>query len=146
VERRFFNPSQPQTMQVAVFLLYANVVVGLLFRTGKNGEFTLAIWSLIRSPGAGGTARLLGNLLAILFIAGSAGAAFLIANEKRVGWRLGVVVAASPVAAIVIILLIGYPVRASLSDVIDIPLLFDVALLALLLHNQTRSYEKIWFK
>jgi len=146
VERRFFNPAQPQTMQVAVFLLYANVVVGVLFRTGKNGKFALATLSLIRSLDALDTARLVGNLLAILFIAGSAGAAYLIANEKRIGWRIGVVVAAAPLVATVIILLIGYPARAGLGDVVDVGLLFDVALVALLLHDQTRSYEKVWFK
>ena len=146
MERRFFNPSQPQTMQVAVFLLYANVVIGLLFRTGNQGEFTLATLSVLRSLDAVDTARLLGNLLAIAFLVGSAAAAYLIANEKRIGWRLGVVVAAAPLVATAIILTIGYPVRAGLADVIDIGFLFDVALLALLLHTQTRSYEKIWFK
>ena len=146
MERRFFNPSQPQTMQVAVFLLYANVVIGLLFRTGNQGEFTLATLSVLRSLNAIDTARLLGNLLAIAFLVGSAAAAYLIANEKRIGWRLGVVVAAAPLVATVIILTIGYPVRAGLADVVDIGLLFDIALLALLLHTQTRAYEKIWFK
>ena len=145
-QRRFFNPTQPQTLQVAVFLLYANVVVGLLFRTGNQGEFALAAWSLLRSPGAVDTARLLGNLLAIGFLVGSAACAYLIANEKRIGWKLGVVVAAAPLVAAAIILTIGYPVRAGLADVIDVSFLFDVALLALLLHTQTRSYEKIWFK
>jgi len=133
-------------MQVAVFLLYANVVVGVLFRTGKNGTFTLATLSLIRSIDALDTARLVGNLLAILFILGSAGAAYLIANEKRIGWRIGVVVAAAPLAATAIILVIGYPARAGLADVVDVGFLFDIALLALLLHNQTRSYERVWFK
>ena len=145
-QRRFFNQSQPQTLQVAVFLLYANVVVGLLFRTGNQGEFTLAVWSLLRSPSGFNTARLLGNLLAIGFLLGSAACAYLIANEKRIGWKMGVVVAAAPLVASVIILTIGYPVRAGLADVVDVSLLFDIALLALLLHTQTREYEKIWFK
>ncbi|CAA9212521.1 MAG: hypothetical protein AVDCRST_MAG76-196 [uncultured Acidimicrobiales bacterium] len=146
MERRFFNPSQPQTMQVAVFLLYANVVIGLLFRTGNQGEFILSAWALIRSPDGLDTARLLGNILAIVFIVGSAACAYLIANEKRIGWKAGVAVAAAPLVASAIIVIIGYPRRTSLVDVIDIGLLFDVALLALLLHTQTRSYEKIWFK
>ena len=145
-QRRFFNPSQPQTLQVAVFLLYANVVVGLLFRTGNQGEFGLAAWSLFRSPSGFETARLIGNLLAIGFLLGSAACAYLIANEKRIGWKMGVVVAAAPLVAKFIILTIGYPARAGLADVIDISLLFDIALLALLLHSQTRAYEKIWFK
>ncbi len=144
-QRRFFNPTQPQTVQVAVFLLYANVVVALLFRSGE-GLFAGAANAFLRGSPPYGPARLVGNLIAIIFVLGSAGSAYLIANEKRIGWRLGVVVAAAPLVATAIILTIGYPVRAGLADVIDIGFLFDVALLALLLHNQTRAYEKIWFK
>ncbi len=146
MERRFFNPSQPQTMQVAVFLLYANVVVALLFRSGGEGLFAAAANSVLRGDAPYDAATLLGNLIAVLFVIGSAGAAYLIANEKRIGWRLGVVVAAAPLVATLVVLTIGYPRRASLSNVIDIGFLFDVALLALLLHKQTRDYEKIWFK
>ncbi len=145
MERRFFNQSQPQTLQVAVFLLYANVVVSLLFRTGNEGEFGYAVWSLLRS-GDSDLPRLLGNLLAILFVVGSGLSAYLIANEKRIGWRLGVAVAVAPLLAVALIVTVGYPARVGLSQVIDIGFLFDVALLALLLHKQTRDYEKIWFK
>ena len=133
-------------MQVAVFLLYANVVVALLFRSGGEGLFAAAANSVLREDRPYSAATLAGNLLAIVFVVGSAGAAYLIANEKRVGWRLGVVVAAAPLVATVIVLTIGYPNRAGLTDVLDIGFLFDVALLALLLHKQTRDYEKIWFK
>ena len=146
MERRFFNPSQPQTMQVAVFLLYANVVVALLFRSGGEGLFAAAANAVLRGEPPYSGATLLGNLIAVLFVVGSAGSAYLIANEKRIGWRMGVVVAAAPLVAIAIVLTIGYPRRASLGSVIGIGFLFDVALLALLLHKQTRDYEKIWFK
>ena len=146
MERRFFNPSQPQTLQVAVFLLYANVVISLLFRTGNEGEFGLALLAFLRSFDAVNAVRLVGNLMAIAFVLGSAAAAYLVANEKRIGWRLGVVVAAAPIVAALIIVTIGWPSRVSVIDVIDIGFLFDVALLVLLLHDQTRSYEKVWFK
>jgi len=146
VERRFFNQSQPQTLQGAVFLLYANVVVALLFRSGGEGIYALAAASLTRGAVSGRTATLLGNLVAIAVVVGSAGAAYLIANEKKVGWRLGVVVATAPLLALTILVLIGYPQRLSILDVISISLAFDIILLVLLLHDQTRSYEKIWFK
>ncbi len=146
MERRFFNQSQPQTLQGAVFLLYANVVVALLFRSGGEGIYGVAAYSLTRGVISGGTATLLGNLVAIAVVVGSAGAGYLIANEKKVGWRLGVVVAAAPLVAFTILVLIGYPQRLSILDVISISFAFDVILLVLLLHPQTRSYEKIWFK
>jgi len=146
VERRFFNQSQPQTMQGAVFLLYANVVVALLFRSGGGGLYAQAAASLTRGAVSARTATVLGNLVSIAVVVGSAGAAYLIANEKKVGWRLGVVVAAAPLVALTILVLIGYPQRVSILDVISISLAFDIILLVLLLHDQTRSYEKIWFK
>jgi hypothetical protein len=145
VERRFFNPSQPQTIQVSVFLLYANVVVALLFRTGDSGIYYLAVAALTRSSLTNSLTTLLGNVIAIFVVAGSFAAAYLIANEKKVGWRLGVVVAAIPIVALLLVLVIGNP-RISLVDAISIQLLFDVALLVALLHDQTRSYEKVWFK
>ena len=146
MERRFFNPSQPQTMQGAVFLLYANVVFALLFRTGGEGLFSLAIYSLSRGRVNGSTATLFGNLTAIAVVVGSAAAAYLIANEKKIGWRIGVVVAAAPIVALLILVLLGYPARLSFIDAINIRTLFDVALVVLLIHDQTRSYEKVWFK
>jgi len=146
VERRFFNQSQPQTMQGAVFLLYANVIVALLFRSGGGGLYAQAADSLTRGAVSDRTSTVLGNLVSIAVVVGSAGAAYLIANEKKVGWRLGVVVAAAPLVALTILVLIGYPQRVSILDVISISLAFDIILLVLLLHDQTRSYEKIWFK
>jgi len=143
VERRFFNPSQPQTLQGAVFLLYANVVFGLLFRTGGEGVFAFAAVSLTRGNISAGLATLIGNLLAIFVVGGSFAAAYLIANEKKIGWRLGVVVAATPIVALAILIVFG---DISLINALDIKLLFDVALLVLLLHDQTRSYERTWFK
>jgi len=146
VERRFFNPTQPQTLQVAVFLLYANAVFALLFRTGDEGVFSRAAFSLSRGGLDVDLATLIGNLLSIFVVGGSFAAAYLIANEKKLGWRLGVAVAAAPLIALVVLLLVGYPQRLRIVDAININLLFDGALLALLLHDQTRSYEKVWFK
>jgi len=133
-------------MQGAVFLLYANVVFALLFRTGGEGLFSLAIYSLSRGRVNGSTATLAGNLTAIAVVVGSAAAAYLIANEKKIGWRIGVVVAAAPIVALLILVLLGYPQRISFIDAINIRTLFDVALVVLLIHDQTRSYEKVWFK
>ncbi len=145
MERRFFNPSQPQTMQVAVFLLYANVVVALLFRSGGQGIFAAAANVFLRAGPPYSAATLVGTLIAVAVVAGSAGAAYLIANEKRVGWRLGVAVAAAPLVAVVLVVLIGSP-RVSILNIDPIGLMFDIALFALLLHTQTRAYEKLWFK
>lgn len=146
MERRFFNPSQPQTLQGAVFLLYANVFFALLFRTGSQGLYNAVAYALSRGHLYGTSATRVGNIVAVLVILGSAAAAYLIANERKIGWRLGVVVAALPVGSLLALILFGWPERLNPLDAIDVKLIFDVALLVLLLHDQTRSYEKVWFK
>jgi len=133
-------------MQGAVFLLYANVVFALLFRTGGEGLFSVVAYSVTRGRVYGSSATLIGNIVAIAVVVGSAAAAYLIVNEKKIGWRIGVVVAAAPVVGLALLVVLGYPQRLSLIDAINIRLLFDVALVVLLVHDQTRSYEKVWFK
>ena len=113
--RRWLDPSQPQTLQIAVFLLYAQAVVALIF----------------------------GDFFALLLIAKLAGipAGYGIANERKWAYGLGLVVAFSPFVA-----RIGYDGlnRVFTTDLIS--LMFEVALVLLLLHPQSREYERIWFK
>ena len=112
--RRWVDPSQPQTLQFACWLLYANALVGLLFG---------------------------GSALGILGLAASVLAGYGIANEKRWGYGLAVGVA---VLQVVVLLLFFR------SDVLEFPiilsLIFDAALVALLLHPESRQYQRIWFK
>jgi hypothetical protein len=103
--RRWTNPSQPQTLQIAVFLLYINAVLDILF-------------------GA------LFSLQGVLMAAGGVAAGFGIANEKRWGYALGLVV------AVLRVIFYGFGV---------INLMFEIALVALLLHPQSREYQRIWF-
>src|SRR3954453_4797481 len=115
--RRWVNPSQPQTLQIAVFLLYAQAVLLLLF-----GAFL--------------------NPIGLALIAGGAGAGYGIANERKWGYGLGLVLAFFP-----------FVVRAAIGGLTDvfatgdiIELMFEVALVLLLLHPQSRDYQRIWFK
>ena len=108
------NPSQPQTLQIAVFLLYFNAAFTAIF----GGLF---------------------SVFGLLIIAGCAAAGFGIANEQKWGYGVGVAMAVLPLALVVLSLLGG-------SGVSIISLMFDVALVALLLHPQSRDYQRIWFK
>ncbi len=101
--------SQPQTLQIAVFLLYINAVFLLL---------------------GGG----------IVFAVAMAAAGFGIANEQKWGYGLGIVAAILPLA-----LLLAFGLDA-VFDADIIGLMFDIALVALLLHPQSREYQRIWFK
>ena len=109
--RQWTNPSQPQTLQIAVFLLYINAVFALLF---------------------GG----LGSVYGLMIIAGGVAGGLGIAQEKR--WGYGVALAVSLLPFVLIIA--GKVFIGGL-----ISLLFDIALAALLLHPQSREYQRIWF-
>ena len=113
-QRRWVNQTQPQTLQIAVFLLYI------------NGAFTLLFGGLFVPLGA-------------LIIVGSIAAGYGIANERKWGYILGVAMALLPF--VLVILTRSSPLSGALLN-----LLFEVALVALLLHPQSRDYQRIWFK
>lgn len=117
--RRWVNPGQPQTLQSAVFLLYLRAALNVLF-------------GAIAFP-----------IVALLTIAGVA-AGLGIANERRWGYGLGVGVALLSLTPFVLTLL-----TEGIGHIFDIGLLvnaiFPVLLAVLLLHPQSRDYQRIWF-
>lgn len=113
---RWFNQTLPQTLQIAVFLLYFNAAFGLLGQT----------YFFIYGAVAG-----VGGLLAYLF------AGLGISNEQKWGYLLGVAVS---VAAVATILLNYNRISGGL-----ISLVFDGALVGLLLHPMSRSHQRVWF-
>ncbi len=77
---------------------------------------------------------------AFVILVGLVGGGFGIANEKKWGYILAVATAVLQVAVVV-----GR--GASLGNVsVLIELGFDVALVVLLAHPMSRSYQRIWFK
>ena len=110
---RWLDRTQPQTLYMAVILLYINSVF-------------LALSGL-------------GNLLAMAIAAGGVGAGFGIANEKKWGYALGVAMAVLPFVLRLVVLHTPFG-----TDLIN--LMFQIALVALLLHPQSREYQRIWFK
>jgi hypothetical protein len=117
-QRKFLNQAQPQTLVLGTLLLYINAVFGLLF-------------------GIVATSLLLG----LATIIGLAIGGYGIANEWK--WAYPVAVAAAILQLIMLLAVFG-------SEVIEFPviitLLFDGALVGLLLHPESRSYQRIWFK
>jgi hypothetical protein len=107
---RWLDRTQPQTLYMAVILLYINAAFLLL-----SGFVLLPV-------AAGGVA-----------------AGYGIANEKKWGYGLGIAMAILPF--VLQLLFLGNPFATSL-----INLMFEIALLALLLHPQSREYQRIWFK
>jgi hypothetical protein len=116
--RRWTNPSQPQTLYMATFLLYINAVFSLLF--GGFGIITLVL------------------------VVASVAAGFGIANEQRWGYLLGVAVAVLDLLPFA--LYIYDHGLGSIFDVtLLLQALFPIALFALLVHPMSRQYQKIWF-
>jgi nicotinamide riboside transporter PnuC len=115
--RRFLNPAQPQTLQIAVFLLYANAAFTII---------QMIIYSLFPP-------------LAVALVAAGIAAGFGIANERKWGYGLGIVMAFLPFT--LNFLAYGNPFSADLLST-----MFEIALVALLLHPQSRDYQRIWFK
>ena len=120
--RVWVNRHQPQTLYIAQLLMYFQGGLGLLFAViGARG---LTVYSLV-------------------IAAGKLAAAYGIANEMRWAYKLGVVIAALPIL-VLLLLAVTNDVGWLWAD--PIGLLFDIALLALLLHSHSRSYQRYWPK
>ena len=113
-ERRFFDSSQPQTLQGAVMLSYLNVAFAVLSLL-IGGIFWLILIQFAEGVGAYG-----------------------VANEQRWGYRVCVATSMVILALSVWVFVIGHGIGI-------LNLLFAVVLVALLLHPQSREYQRIWF-
>ncbi len=114
---RWIDKSQPQTLQGAVLFSYLNAALALLFGFIFGGS----------------------SLILLVFVL-LAVAAFGIANERRVAYWAGVVLACAYVLGVLYFMVTGGGFGGILS------LLFGGILVAMLLHPESRHYERIWFK
>ncbi len=116
--RRWFNPSQPQTLQIAVALFYIDAVFTVLF---------------------GGLLTVFG-LLALVGVA----AGFGIANEQRWGYNLGLAV-----SILALLPIVGVAMSDGIFELLKIRnllwMVFPVARFVLLVHPESRNYQRIWF-
>jgi hypothetical protein len=115
--QKFFDPSQPQTLQIATFLLYLDAALLVL----RGAAFASG--------------------LGLMLAAGSVGGAYGMANNRKWGYGLSVGVA---LFGLVYPFLLG----VTLSNMVrfaTVELLLAVALVALLVHPQSREYQRIWF-
>lgn len=115
--RRWVSPAQPQTLQIAVFLLYFNAAFAVLAMVIEAAIFPIAV---ARAAGIA--------------------AGYGTANEKKWGYFGGLGVAIFPF--LYSLWVTGNPFAAF--DVLG--LMFQIALVALLLHPQSREYQRTWFK
>jgi hypothetical protein len=146
--RKWFDRMQPQTLQIATWLLYIDGVFTLLAvidRSGVEGY-------IIRRFG-------LGIFIALGVVALYAFGGLLMANDRRLGWRLAVAASFSPFVLNILgtrsalsTFAFGSPVgiydhiTGRIFGGSTIGLIFNVALVALLLHPQSREHQRIWFR
>jgi hypothetical protein len=140
--RRWVNQGHPQTLQIVVLLLYLRAVFTVF---GLKDQYLVFPGSSISGDHVSNPLLQIG-LPALMVAAG-----FLTANERKLGWNLALVAAALPLLGRVMLLFgvsLGVSIDGSYSpfDYDPIGLLLEVALLALVLHPQSRDYERIWFK
>jgi hypothetical protein len=94
----------------------------LCYVQGFFALFTGSVWGLLVALGLG-----LGG--------------YGIANEKK--WGYGLATATAILVVLFVLAIAGF-------DVLEFPLIlgfmFDVALVALLVHPQSRDYQRIWFR
>ena len=117
--QRWINQTQPQTLVIAVFLMYfdaAFAVLGVVM-----GGFI--------------------GLITLIELSGVA-AGWGIANERKWGYWLGLAIAVFGLLPYFLAFALG----GRLVTGSMIGLLFAVAKFALLVHPQSREYQKIWFR
>lgn len=118
--QRWVNQAQPQTLYIAVILLYLDAGLAVLF--GRVGSiFTLAL------------------------VAGAVAAGFGIANERKWGYWLGIAIAAFGLYPYLLVAATGH-LGLLFDPRVLIGLAFAIAKFALLAHPMSRDYYKIWFK
>ena len=119
---------QPQTLQIATWLLYI------------NGFFAFA--NFVDSRMELGYIRrffALGPVYGLIVIAVHVLGGLLMANERKIGYKIAVAASFTPFVSNMI-------VYRSLIGVSFLGSIFDIALIALLLHTQSRSHQKVWFR
>ena len=135
--RKWFDRMQPQTMQIATWLLYLNGFFALIGFMDKSD------WIGFARVDKGALGSLIGLVVVASFIAGG----YLMANDRKIGYRLALVAAFSPFALRIWILWSypGFSVIDKITGNDTIGFIFEAALCALLLHPQSREHQRLWY-
>lgn len=117
----------PQTLYVAQFLLYFDAFWALLSMFGRVGP------------------------LGIISLAAYVYGAYGIANEQKRGYQVAVIASFLPIGLrAVAAVLFGDGIVGDLSFILFstnvINVIFEYALIALLLHPMSKEHQKIWFR
>jgi hypothetical protein len=109
--RRWFDPRQPQTLQIATMMLYFHAAFSILDLI--SGRAPLLLPALAGAVGASG-----------------------MANERKWGYQVATIAA---VARLALPFVLGGPGESIFG------FMLAIAVVALLLHPQSRDYQRIWY-
>ncbi|MSW99742.1 MAG: hypothetical protein F2694_08990 [Actinobacteria bacterium] len=137
-KRRWYNPNVPQTLGIAQMLLYLDafwLVLAVLFGSQET------------EIGSGG---LIGMLLGVGGIAAYVYGASGIANGEKRGYQVAVFASFLPlIRRVVLVVLAGASIAGNLSFIFlagnVLNVMFEYALIGLLLHPMSRNHEKAYF-
>ena len=132
-QRRWYNPRLPQTLVISQFLLYFN-----------------AFWDLLAVLTGGILNSSIGAVLLLVSLGANVYGAYGIANERKRGYQVAVLASFLPfIVRFVAVLQVGAPLGSNLGFVLApggiINAIFVYALVALLMHTQSREHQRIWF-
>ena len=124
-------------MQIATWLLYLNGFFALIGFMDKRD------WIGYARVDQGS----LGFLVGLLVVAAFIGGGFLMANDRKIGYKLALVAAFSPFALRMWILgsFPNYSIIDKITGNDTIGFIFEAALCALLLHPQSREHQRVWY-
>lgn len=140
--KRWFDRMQPQTLQIATWLLYLNgffLLIDVIDKSDYLGYYRLQYtWGLPLGLGA---------------VALHAAGGWLMANDRRLGWKLAVAAAFVPFVLrfaaysdIERLTAAQFGLYRKLTGGSTINTIFEIALCALLLHPHSRQHQKIWYR
>lgn len=135
--KKWFDRMQPQTLQIATWLLYLNGFFALIgFMDNRD-------WIGYARASKG----LLGTLVGVVVVLAFLGGGYLMANDRRIGYRLALVAAFSPFALRIWILwsMPGTSFTDRITGGDTIGFIFEAALCALLLHKHSREHQRVWY-
>jgi hypothetical protein len=137
-KRRWYNPNVPQTLAIAQMLLYLDAfwLVLAVFFGSRDTEI-----------GSGG---LIGILLGVGGIAAYVYGASGIANGERRGYQVAVFASFLPlIRRVILVVLAGASIPGNLGFIFlagnVLNVMFEYALIGLLLHPMSRNHEKVYF-
>ncbi len=146
--KKWFDRMQPQTLQIATWLLYFDGFFALMSVLDKTGHL-----GYLRDRYS------LGVVVGLVSVALYALGGLLMANERKIGYKLSIAAAVSPIvlrffAVLSVSSTSGMSTSVRLTDYFTgrvfggsvISVAFDIAVIALLLHTQSREHQRIWYR